>query len=727
MPPGLLLKSVHAEGFRGIRQPVDVECGRRATLLFARNGQGKSSLLGAVEWCLFGALQFQSAENRTFDELVNIHGDRALVRLELEGSDGPLVVERSRVIRKLATKLLVTAPAGETLEDEAAEAFLFRALGLSFADFYRAVFLHQESVRGLLIDEPRVRDEALDRLFGLEKLRDVLAAIPVSVVKEAVAEIQTKRQRATDKLSGAAAQAEQTRAMHLREALEAGFDEKDLTLAAGRRIVEGIRRSLEEACAQDGTELPALPELNETEDLEKTARKVKEITKNKRLAGSKDSPVDRATTRLIAIQQLKKRLDAAQRDQEGAEKAAAEHRERFGEPETLESRRAEIQERIKNLERERDLLGLEDRVFADAIAYLKAVPSSTCPVCEQGIDPDRVLDSLESRVASEQRVKSERIGRDIQAAKRDLEAVGEAENEARRLERNRRKAEQNLLKVAEEAEPIIGESMPAELAMRLENDERRVLESLEDLKKAQERTERMLQAIDADVDRLRLVHKFLKADEQFALIRETSQSESDAGAAAALEEDLERLLELEQSLNRIIEAVNKVSRERAISAIEACRDGISRYYSRLCDHPYFDGIRIDVEDRSVKGVQKNSYTIRAFSSADGRDTLASSRLSVGQMNCVALSLHLALREVLTHNLGFIILDDPGQCLDLSHKEALVKSLGEIAEGSQILVATEDQDMERMLIEELKGPDTRAYSLHWSPGKGTVVSAAAERA
>lgn len=725
MPAKLLLKRVHAEGFRGIRQPVDVECGPRATFIFARNGQGKSSLLGAIEWCLFGSLQFQSSENRTYDELVNIHSDRALVRLELQGADGLFSVERSRVIRKLATKLLVTAPSGETLEDEAAEAFLFRTLGLSSADFCRAVFLHQENVRGLLIDEPRVRDDALDRLFGLEKLRDVLAAIPVSVVKDAVAEIQTKRQRATDKLSGAAAQAEQTRGMHLKEALEAGFEEKDLTFAMGKQIVDGIRRSLEEACAQDGTEVPTLPPLNETEDLEKAARRAREITKNKRLAGARGSPVDQATSRLISIQQLKKGLDTALREKEGAEKAAAEHQERFGGPETFESRKAEIQERIRNLERERELLGLKDRVFADAIAYLKAVPASECPVCEQVIDAGRVLDSLESRVASEQKSMSERIGRDIRAAKQDLEAVDEAENEARRLEKNRRKAEENLSKVAQEAESIVGKSAPGEFGARLEEEEKRVLESLEGLKKAQERMERILQTIDAEVDRVRLVHKFLKADEQFALIRETSLSESDAGAAAALDEDLERLLDLEQSLNTIVQAVNKVSRERAVSAIEACRDGISRYYSRLCGHPYFDGIRIDVEDRSVKGVQKNSYTIRAFSTADGRDTLASSRLSVGQMNCVALSLHLALKEVLTHNLGFIIMDDPSQCLDLPHKEALVKSLAEMAESSQIVIATEDQDMERMLAEQLKGPGARAYSLQWSPKNGTTVSAMAE--
>jgi DNA repair exonuclease SbcCD ATPase subunit len=337
MPAKLLLRRIHAEGFRGIHEPVDLECGPQATLLFACNGQGKSSVLGAIEWCLFGELKYQSPENRTSDELVNFNSGKALVRLELESEDGPLIVERSRVIRKQETKLVVTTPEGEKLEDDAADACLFRALGLSFDDFYRAVFLHQESVRGLLTDEPRVRDEALDRLFGLEKLRDVLAAIPVSVVKDAVEEIQSKKQRATDKLSGAAAQAEQTRRMHLKEAMDANFEEKDLTLATAKGIVNDIQKALTAACAQDGQETPALPAVNETEDLEKIARRVKETTKNKRLAGSRGSPVDQATTTLISIQRLKKELADAQTDQAQAAKAVADHRERFGDPETFEA------------------------------------------------------------------------------------------------------------------------------------------------------------------------------------------------------------------------------------------------------------------------------------------------------------------------------------------------------------------------------------------------------
>ena len=62
--------------------------------------------------------------------------------------------------------------------------------------------------------------------------------------------------------------------------------------------------------------------------------------------------------------------------------------------------------------------------------------------------------------------------------------------------------------------------------------------------------------------------------------------------------------------------------------------------------------------------------IRARSSNDARQTLASTRLSTAQMNCVALSVYLALATCLEHNLGFVILDDPSQNLDTKNTRGL---------------------------------------------------------
>jgi DNA repair protein SbcC/Rad50 len=114
--------------------------------------------------------------------------------------------------------------------------------------------------------------------------------------------------------------------------------------------------------------------------------------------------------------------------------------------------------------------------------------------------------------------------------------------------------------------------------------------------------------------------------------------------------------------------------------------------------------------------------IRVFSSSDGRDTLAGSRLSTAQMNCVALSIYFGLAGVLTHNLGFIILDDPSQNLDSIHKASLALVLAGLLSSVQVLVSTQDVELERGLRERFGTDGVMTYRLAWTPKEGTIATA-----
>src|SRR5207237_8400579 len=100
--PKLRLKTVEIEGFRGINRPVHLDLNPGATFLVGANGQGKSSVLGAIEWVLFGKLKYQASENTTNDELVNLHSGKgqARVRLTLQQGASDFVVEREKRIGK---------------------------------------------------------------------------------------------------------------------------------------------------------------------------------------------------------------------------------------------------------------------------------------------------------------------------------------------------------------------------------------------------------------------------------------------------------------------------------------------------------------------------------------------------------------------------------------------------------------------------------------------------
>ncbi|MDE3102493.1 MAG: hypothetical protein KGJ98_09675 [Chloroflexota bacterium] len=211
----------------------------------------------------------------------------------------------------------------------------------------------------------------------------------------------------------------------------------------------------------------------------------------------------------------------------------------------------------------------------------------------------------------------------------------------------------------------------------------------------------------------------LGADEDFAAVRAKGVTD-DPGESATLDAELKRLSTLQDSLEAISGAVTGVARSRARDAVDGSRESISRCYRALCNHPYFDGVRVDVQERSVQGMRRNSYAIRAYATSDGRETLASTRLSTAQMNGVALSIYLALTTALAHDLGFVILDDPSQSLDAEHKAALVSILAAMAPRTQLLLATQDTELQKLLRRELLGEGSRAYELQWSRA-GVVAS------
>ncbi len=49
------LNSIFLKNFRGFRSGTTVQLKDGINLVLGENGRGKSSLLNAVEWCLFGS------------------------------------------------------------------------------------------------------------------------------------------------------------------------------------------------------------------------------------------------------------------------------------------------------------------------------------------------------------------------------------------------------------------------------------------------------------------------------------------------------------------------------------------------------------------------------------------------------------------------------------------------------------------------------------------------
>ena len=132
------LAALEVEGFRGFNSKQKFPIDSRLTLVSGNNGVGKSSLLGSVEWCLYGDLNFiKYMDSKVRDELVNQSHPRGVATVTLSLRKGPdsYRIERSKELGTRTTHLALKSPSGQ-FEDELAEQEVYKLFGLTSDRFH---------------------------------------------------------------------------------------------------------------------------------------------------------------------------------------------------------------------------------------------------------------------------------------------------------------------------------------------------------------------------------------------------------------------------------------------------------------------------------------------------------------------------------------------------------------------------------------------------------------
>lgn len=722
----LHLVRLHAEGFRGICDPLDIDFHRQTTVLSAPNGSGKTSILGAIEWALFGELQYQPKENATNDELVNIRhrAQVATVTVELDCDDGTVSITRSKKAGKRAAEAVVHLPNGEEYSGAEANTALFRLLGLTFDDFYRAVYLHQESIRGLLTDDPRVRNEALDRLFGVEKLRDMLKALSGSTkpVRDALGKLENSKNTAVARLTGAVEQVEEQRRRALEDAKKHGLSESDLTFSAiallARQVIDTLTTLADEIHAPIKEQ--SVPE--SPDGIDSFGRRVTEAIKvirttasNAAIAAntSKDIAIaDGAATRLRNMSELLAGVDSGMTELRGA----------FGDPSTLDEQKTTAQAEVEKYREAQERLGISERIVQDTLSYLRtATDENTCPACGQEIERNDLIDRLEGQLSRDIRDEREAARNAHTAQQRRMGELDAAIATRNRLLKDRERLDDDIAQARTAARALLAPDVrDDQLIGSLDAYRTKLIDQASTVDAERSRREEKFDTVSAQMARLKEIARYLELDANFR--EASSRLGRDDEDSSIAEQQIDALGRLESGIKTIAEVVTTEASTRARNAVDAAQVDIAELYRELCDHPYFDSIQISVESQLLSGIERNNYFIRTHSSTDNRQTLASSRLSTAQMNCVALSVYLALATQLQHNLGFVILDDPSQNLDTKHKQALVGILSRLSPQLQVLIGTQDSELDEMIGSSTDSDSFQRKRLSWSPTLGSSVVA-----
>ena len=363
-------------GFLSYREPVELDfTGFDLACISGQNGAGKSSLLDALTWALFG-----EARGKDKDALINLGSKAAEVALTFKYEENIYRVQRTTP-RGKSTVLEFQIRDGEDwrpLTEKSAretQARIEQTLRLDYDTFVNASFFLQGKADEFTQKKAGERKSVLGNILGLEVWE---------IYKERAAERRKEIEKETAGIDRSIADIdaelaeEEPRKRRLKEL------ESDLKrLSEARKTQETALESLRRAAASLNQRLA-----EEKARLEEERRGLKEQEK----VISDQLSVTSALTAQI----------------ESTKKSLAETEERIAERSKLEENRNAAREQFATLKAENELRKIEMDELKARINQLKAAGGAACPLCGQVLSEEHRRSTLE-QLQNEGKEKGDRF------------------------------------------------------------------------------------------------------------------------------------------------------------------------------------------------------------------------------------------------------------------------------------------------------------------------------
>ena len=173
----VLLKRLEVEGFRYFSWRVSLDFDQGLTVIAGPVGTGKSSLLAAISYALYGLEPGLRRRLYQKSELINAKRSSARVTLELASENGLYRFSRE-LSREKGEVSVATLPDGRVIRGSRAVQQLAEGLlGLDFEEFSRSVSLSFASLLLLAYGTHEMRSRVLDRLLGLDSITALARSI----------------------------------------------------------------------------------------------------------------------------------------------------------------------------------------------------------------------------------------------------------------------------------------------------------------------------------------------------------------------------------------------------------------------------------------------------------------------------------------------------------------------------------------------------------------------
>jgi DNA repair exonuclease SbcCD ATPase subunit len=705
------LQSITIEGFRGFPKKIDFDLDAPVVLVVGPNGTGKSSLACAIEWCLFGPdVETEShtgIRERVSWESRNRAVSQCLVEIEFTGNGETLVVHRSAPSSGKPDFWFRMGSSPPIREGGKLKALLG---GLEIKDFFTAIHLHQESLRGLLLAKPGERKQDFYRLLGLASLVNQAKAIADAKLESLLGSVDGEFEKFEAALEGKVQgrQADIQRARQ--ECLSEGLTESDLSRDGLSKVWTALANQIRLFCTTYAIKDCYFPDQRP----EKSAIQVaKEQLQKLRAACPVLESRGQVLARINTLEGLRGSYSKAETE---LGEAKAEIKKLPPEERDSSKLKQEIEKLGNDLKKEKDKrseVNAKASVLGEALTYFDEMGMkgrAKCPVCGKEVDSvEGLRQHYEKEIEEGIIPQLDKRIKDLQAALKKAneaqERIGTLQGDAKRKE-DLVSAQRN--KIAKVLDRVL--SAKDDVVALVSGELKELNSKKEKLERQVEKAEESLAGIDQQIERIAKLLDLIRYQDDLVALSETRNTEAykrTEGARLKIEELVRAVETLSRSLTRTLE-------EEAETRLGTVKDTIAKTFEGLTGRSDFPRLAVSSDTKFAAQVQGSAGVADALSVLNQADT-----------NCAALSIFLALAVApsTNHKMGFLILDDPNQSLDEVHTQRLVAILSKIAESRQLILSTIDETLCAQLQQKAtKKKVTHRFS-DWDAQKGPRVEMA----
>ncbi len=724
-----------------------IEFRKGTNVLIGIMGAGKSSVMDAISFALFGTFPALKQKRVSLDGIIMSRPEQrksAEVKLTFTINGNEYVV--SRKIEKNAGSSASLEKNGKNLQTqpERVNEEIEKVLGMNYDTFSRAIYAEQNRLDYMLELRKGDRKKQIDEMLNLDKFAraEENATSMINNIKSAIAD----EEQMVENIDISSA----------KEQLNSMVQEKEKTERSISALESG-RKEIEREVASRKSELDSYKK-----EYEKRKALTEELNKIRGGMSSLRSEIEKIASMNISMNDAKeeferlekdianrlKELDSAIKKEKEAERklgelqsTALQQEKKIEEKNRLLKKLGEIDEKRLSDElaaKTKEMKDLENAAAAAASKkkeeekWLKELLEhmGTCPLCRQTLSDElreKLINDRKNEIArldKESKDSKEKAeSRDVEAAKlqealnaakaakdrlKEYEGIDEAiakldkERESAKREAELASAQaEELNKKLEAARKEHGEAkLKLDYARRLEAYKKELAEE----EARQEKIAGELQNIKVDEKaiyeaqdllskgsaKLSELSSKLEGEKKYmdSIVRQIDEKAGEIAKFEAMKARIEGRRAMVADLNKFKRALVDTEAMLRSNLVESVNALMQDVWPKLYPYGDFTSIRLSAE--------KDDYVLEINAQANGSDNWVEveSVASGGERSITALVLRIALSMVIVPNLRWIILDEPTHNLDRAGISKLIEVLGntlpEVVE--QVFIITHDESL-----------------------------------